>query len=236
MIRVPEIRVIDAEGEQLGVMATDNALALADDQGLDLVEVSPTARPPVCRIMDFGKFKYEQNKRQRETRKKQHTIQVKEVKFRPKTEEHDYQFKKRHAEEFLEKGYKVKVTMMFRGRELDHRDLGMRMLHRLEEDLAETGTVERAAKFEGRLIVMYMAPTSVVPKKQKSSKPKPKKTEEPKTTEETETPATTDTPETPQTPEVTETAETLKTKESTPSAEATAEQTQTTEEGKDAET
>ncbi len=202
MIRIPEVRVIDAEGEQAGVMATDRALAIAEDLGLDLVEVSPTAKPPVCRIMDFGKFKYEQKKRQKETRKKQHTIQVKEVKFRPKTEEHDYQFKKRHAEEFLEKGYKLKVTMMFRGREMDHRELGMRMLQRLEVDLAEAGTVERAAKFEGRLIVMYMAPAvgKVKPKsKQKAPKPKteeaaapkpaePEKTAEPEMTESTETP------------------------------------------------
>jgi translation initiation factor IF-3 len=160
MIRVPEVRVIDEEGNQLGVMATEKALELADEQGLDLVEVSPTARPPVCRITDFGKFKYERSKRQREARKKQHTIQVKEVKFRPKTEEHDYQFKKRHAEEFLEKGYKVKVTMVFRGRELDHRELGMRMLQRLQEDLEPVGAVERPPAFEGRLIVMYMAPNS----------------------------------------------------------------------------
>jgi translation initiation factor IF-3 len=160
MIRVPEVRVIDDDGNQLGVMATEKALGLADEQGLDLVEVSPTARPPVCRITDFGKFKYEQSKRQREARKKQHTIQVKEVKFRPKTEEHDYQFKKRHAEEFLGKGYKVNVTMMFRGRELDHRELGMRMLQRLQGDLEQVGTVERAPAFEGRLIVMYLAPAS----------------------------------------------------------------------------
>jgi translation initiation factor IF-3 len=169
MIRVPEVRVIDAEGEQLGIMATDKALALAEEQGLDLVEVSPTARPPVCRIMDYGKYKYELNKKQKESKKKQHTVQVKEVKFRPKTEEHDYQFKKRHAEEFLSKGHKVKITMMFRGRELDHRELGMKMLGRLEEDLAEVGTVERAAKFEGRLITMFMAPLA--------GRPKPKATQ-----------------------------------------------------------
>lgn len=158
MIRVPEVRVIDADGNQLGIMPTEKALEVADEKGLDLVEVSPTARPPVCRIIDFGKFKYEQSKRQREARKKQHTIQVKEVKFRPKTEEHDYQFKKRHAEEFLEKGYKVKITMMFRGRELDHRELGMKMLERLENELEHVGSVERAPSFEGRLIVMYLAP------------------------------------------------------------------------------
>jgi translation initiation factor IF-3 len=159
MIRVTEIRVIDADGEQLGVMATDQALTLAAENGLDLVEVSPTARPPVCRIMDYGKFKYEQNKKQRESKKKQHS-QVKEVKFRPKTEEHDYQFKKRHAEEFLEKGHKLKVTLMFRGREKDHKELGARMLKRLEGDLDEFGFVEQPAKFEGRFMVMYMSPHS----------------------------------------------------------------------------
>ena len=177
MIRVPEIRVIDADGNQLGVMETDKALALADEQGLDLVEVSPTARPPVCRITDFGKFKYERSKRQRESRKKQHTIQVKEVKFRPKTEEHDYQFKKRHAEEFLEKGYKVKITMMFRGRELDHRELGMRMLQRLQKDLEIFGSVERPPAFEGRLIVMYLAPLPTGAGQQKSEKPQEEKTD-----------------------------------------------------------
>jgi len=160
MIRVTEVRVIDDEGEQLGVMATDQALTLSDEKGLDLVEVSPTARPPVCRIMDYGKYKYEQNKKTRESKKKQHSSQVKEVKFRPKTEEHDYQFKKRHAEEFLEKGHKLKVTLMFRGREMDHKELGTRMLKRLEEDLASLSFVERPAKFEGRFMVMYLSPHS----------------------------------------------------------------------------
>jgi len=157
-IRIPEVRVIDDEGEQLGVMPTPEALALAEEQGLDLVEVSPTARPPVCRIMDFGKYKYEQSKKQKLSKKKQHTVQVKEVKFRPKTEEHDYQFKKRHAEEFLEKHHKVKITMMFRGREMDHRELGMRLIERLEKDLSHVSTVERPARMEGRLITMYLAP------------------------------------------------------------------------------
>jgi translation initiation factor IF-3 len=179
MIRVSEVRVIDAEGEQLGVMATDQALTLASNEGLDLVEVSPTAKPPVCRIMDYGKYKYEQNKKNRESKKKQHTIQVKEVKFRPKTEEHDYQFKKRHAYEFLEKGYKVKITLMFRGRELDHKELGARMLERLEKELAEVGTVERPPKFEGRLMVMYMAPQTIRTASKQDTKPEEKQTEAP---------------------------------------------------------
>ncbi len=150
--------MIGDDGEQLGIMPTEEALSLAESKELDLVEVSPTARPPVCKIMDYGKFKYEQSKKQRESKKKQHTVQVKEVKFRPKTEEHDYQFKKRHAEEFLEKNHKVKITVQFRGRELDHRDRGQRIMERLQEDLGHVASVEREPKFEGRLMVMYLAP------------------------------------------------------------------------------
>jgi len=167
MIRIPEIRVIDEEGEQLGVMATQEALRLAEDRGLDLVEVSPSARPPVCRIMDYGKFKYEKNKKLKESKKKQHVIQIKEIKLRPKTEEHDYQFKKRHAEEFLRKGNKVKFTIIFRGRELDHRELGFKILKRAEEDLAHVGEVERPARFEGRLMIMYMKPFPAKPEGKK---------------------------------------------------------------------
>ena len=177
MIRVPEVRVIDSDGEQLGVMPTDKAREIADEQGMDLVEVSPTAAPPVCRITDYGKFKYEKAKRSRQSKKKQHTIQVKEIKLRPKTEEHDYQFKKRHAEEFLGKGFKVKFTMIFRGRELDHKDMGARMLKRMHEDLTDIGVVERPAMFEGRLMTMYMAPLPNAqqqqPKKQQEDKKKP---------------------------------------------------------------
>jgi len=139
-------------------MQTQEAQAMADQAGLDLVEVSPTARPPVCRIMDFGKFKYEQSKKERASKKKQHSTQIKEVKFRPKTEEHDYQFKMRHGEEFLEKHHKLKVTMMFRGREMDHRERGAELLRRLVEDLKHVGTVEHQPRFEGRLMVMYMSP------------------------------------------------------------------------------
>lgn len=173
-IRVSEVRVIDSEGEQLGIMSTENAIAKAEAEGLDLVEVSPMARPPVCRIMDFGKYKYELSKKQKESKKKQHTVQVKEVKLRPKTEEHDYQFKKRHAEEFLEKNHKVKITLMFRGRELDHKDLGERMLKRIEEDLSHVSQVERPPRFEGRIMTMYLAPLSGKPKpKPKAEKEKP---------------------------------------------------------------
>jgi translation initiation factor IF-3 len=166
------VRVVGADGNQLGVMPTQQAIRLAQEQGLDLVEVSPTSRPPVCRVMDFGKYKYELSKKQKQSKKKQHTFQIKEVKFRPKTEEHDYQFKKKHAEEFLEKHYKVKFTLMFRGREMDHREMGYKILDRLAKDLVHIGTVDRKPEFEGRLMIMYMSPLPVktVPK------PKPAKT------------------------------------------------------------
>jgi translation initiation factor IF-3 len=151
-------------------MPTPQALRLAGEQGLDLVEVSPTSRPPVCRIMDFGKFKYEQSKKQKQSKKKQHTFQIKEVKFRPKTEEHDYQFKKRHAEEFLGRHFKVKVTLMFRGREMDHKEMGYRIMERLTQDLAHVGQVERQPEFEGRFMIMYMSPLST---RAPSPKPRP---------------------------------------------------------------
>lgn len=163
--------MIDAEGNQLGVMPTQQAVRLAQEQGLDLVEVSPTSRPPVCRVMDFGKYKYEQSKKQKQSKKKQHTFQIKEVKFRPKTEEHDYQFKKKHAEEFLEKHYKVKITLMFRGREMDHKEMGYRIMDRLTKDLAHVGQVDRQPEFEGRFMIMYMSPLST--KTHPKAKPSP---------------------------------------------------------------
>jgi translation initiation factor IF-3 len=162
--------VISEEDEQLGVMTTDKAIARALEAGLDLVEVSPTARPPVCRIMDYGQFKYEQNKRAKESKKKQHFVQVKEVKFRPKTEEHDYQFKKKHAEGFLKKLNKVKFTVIFRGRALDHKEMGMRILKRVAGERSEVGIVENSARFEGRLMTMMMAPLPAKP----GSRPKKK--------------------------------------------------------------
>lgn len=168
---MPEVRVIDAAGEQAGVMATVQAIRLAQEQGLDLVEVSPTSRPPVCRIMDFGKYKYELSKKQKQSKKKQHTFQIKEVKFRPKTEEHDYQFKKKHAEEFLAKHYKVKFTLMFRGREMDHKEMGYKILDRLTKDLVDVGTVDRKPEFEGRLMIMYMSPLPAKIQPKAQSKP-----------------------------------------------------------------
>lgn len=160
MIRVREVRVISADGEQLGILLIEQALALAREGELDLVEVAPNDRPPVCRIMDFGKFKYQQSKRSQEAKKRQRVIQTKEVKMRPKTEEHDYQFKMRHARRFLEEGHKVKITLLFRGREMDHLDLGQRMLNRVVTDFKETSMIEQYPKQEGQTLTLVLAPKS----------------------------------------------------------------------------
>ncbi len=162
MIRIPRVLVVDEEGEQLGVMETREALALALDRGLDLVEVAPTARPPVCRIMDYGKFKYEQSKKARKARQASHTQKIKTVKFRPKTDEHDYQFKTRHIIKFLEEGNKVKVIMQFRGREMSHMDLGINFLRQLVEDIAEHGVPETKPSQEGRTVSFVVAPKKSV--------------------------------------------------------------------------
>ncbi len=158
-IRAPEIRLIGAEGENVGVVSPDRAMQLAEDAGLDLVEISPNASPPVCKIMDFGKFKYEQQKRESEARKKQKTIEVKEVKFRPNTDTHDYDVKMRNVTRFLEAGDKVKVTLRFRGREMAHQNLGRDLLERVAEDIKEIGKVENMPKMEGRQMVMMIGPT-----------------------------------------------------------------------------
>jgi len=157
-IRAREIRVIDENGEQLGIMSPDEARPLAEARGLDLVEVAPSARPPVCRIMDYGKYRYEQSKKAHEAKKHQKTIQVKEVKFRPKIDEHDYQFKKNHAVRFLTAQNKVKATIMFRGREITHPEIGRQILKRLKDDLEELATVERNPKLEGYNMTMILAP------------------------------------------------------------------------------
>jgi translation initiation factor IF-3 len=146
---VREIRVIDETGTQLGIMPPPQALQLARTKGLDLVEISPTAVPPVCRIMDFGKFQYEQQKRARSAKKHQKVILVKEIKFRPKVDEHDYQFKKKHIERFLADGDKVKATIFFRGREMAHPEIGRRILQRLVEELAEVAVAEMMPRLEG---------------------------------------------------------------------------------------
>jgi translation initiation factor IF-3 len=148
-IRVREIRVIDDTGQQLGIMPPPQALAIAKQKGLDLVEISPTANPPVCRIMDFGKYQYQEQKRAREARKHQKVIEVKEIKFRPKVDEHDYQFKKKHIERFLEDGDKVKATIFFRGREMAHPEIGRRILERLVEELRDVAIAETMPRMEG---------------------------------------------------------------------------------------
>ncbi len=151
-IRIREVRVTDVNGEQLGIMATKDALRLAEEQHLDLVEVAPKARPPVCRIMDFGKYRYEQQKRDKEARKKQKVITVKEVKLRPNIEQHDFDVKLKNAQRFIEDGDKVKVTVMFRGRELSHPELGNAILDKMAKALEENVTIERAAKLEGKTL------------------------------------------------------------------------------------
>lgn len=148
-IRVREIRVIDDTGQQLGIMPPPQALAIARQKGLDLVEISPTATPPVCRIMDYGKYQYQEQKRAREARRHQKVIEVKEIKFRPKVDEHDYQFKKKHIERFLEEGDKVKATIFFRGREMAHPEIGRRILQRLVDELAEVAVAETLPRMEG---------------------------------------------------------------------------------------
>jgi len=152
------VRVIDEDGSQVGIMTPDEARKMADISGLDLVEVAPTANPPVCRIMDYGKYRYEQSKRAHEAKKHQKTIQVKEVKFRPKIDEHDYEFKKNHAVRFLKAQNKVKATIMFRGREVTHPEIGRQILERLTGDLGEFAVVERAPKLEGYNMTMILSP------------------------------------------------------------------------------
>lgn len=160
-IVAPEIRVIDSEGEQLGILSRSEALTIAENQGLDLIEVSPHATPPVCRLMDYGKYKYQQSKKQHEAKKHQKVIHVKEVKLRPKTEEHDLQFKLNNALRFLEEGNKVKVTVMFRGREMTHRKIGRDLLEKFQALIGETGVVEQPLKDEGRSITLIMAPSKL---------------------------------------------------------------------------
>jgi translation initiation factor IF-3 len=157
-IRVPEVRVIGDDGEQLGVMNTREAVQLAREKGLDLVEVAAQADPPVCRIIDYGKFQYEAKKKANEAKKKQVTITVKEVKFRPSTDEHDYDYRMKHAREWLQDGDKVKATIWFRGREMTHRELGARILEKLERDLADVGEVEARPRMEGNQMFIIVAP------------------------------------------------------------------------------
>ncbi|MBA2564880.1 MAG: translation initiation factor IF-3 [Gemmatimonadetes bacterium] len=159
-IRISPIRLIGDEGEQLGVVAVDEALRIAEEKGFDLVEVAPTARPPVCKIMDYGKFKYDTAKKEREARKKQHNVQLKEIRYRPNIEDHDFDFKTNHVVEFLKEGNKVKVTVMFRGREMTHTEHGRAVLDRVSTVVGEQGigNVESTPKLEGRNMSMIVAP------------------------------------------------------------------------------
>jgi translation initiation factor IF-3 len=157
-IRAREVRVIDPDGKQIGIIPTPKALEAAAEAGLDLVEVSPNANPPVCKIMDYGRYRYEQTKKKQEAKKKQSTFQLKEIKVRPKTGEHDLQVKIGHIKKFLEKKDKVKVTVMFRGREITLSELGMAVLERIVEETKELAMVEQEPKFEGRILVMILAP------------------------------------------------------------------------------
>jgi len=161
-IRVPEVRLIDDEGNQVGVMKTSDALAFAQDRELDLVEVAPEARPPVARVLDYSKYKYEQAQKQKQARKHQQQITVREIKFRPKIAQHDYDTKKQHVERFLRHKDKVKITIMFRGREVTHPERGTAILDRLAEELAELAVVEQHPTQEGRNMTMMMAPSKAV--------------------------------------------------------------------------
>ncbi len=161
-IRAREVRVVGPAGEQLGVLSLEAALDRAQSEGMDLVEVNPMAKPPVCKIMDYGKFKYEEKKRASEAKKKQVVVHLKEVKLRPKTEEHDYEFKVRNVRRFLEEGNKAKVTIMFRGREITHKELGSAILDDVVKDLKEVAVVEQAPRMEGRQMFMIIAPNPKV--------------------------------------------------------------------------
>ncbi|MDR3055465.1 MAG: translation initiation factor IF-3 [Zoogloeaceae bacterium] len=176
-INAPEIRLIGAEGEQLGVVSSRQANYLAEEAGLDLVEIAPQAAPPVCRIMDYGKFKYQEAKKAHEAKQKQKQVQVKEIKLRPGTDENDYQIKLRNMIRFLEEEDKVKVTLRFRGREMAHQEFGMRQLERIRNDLDAYGLVEQMPKMEGRQMVMIIGPAKK--KLEKPEKPVEKSTDKP---------------------------------------------------------
>jgi len=158
-IRADKVRVISKEGKQIGVITLSEALKLADEDGLDLVEIAPNATPPVCKIIDYGKFKYQQIKKEKESRKAQHQVKVKEIKFKPNIDTHDFLTKEKHAKEFIEKGYKVRITCTFRGREMLHVERGEKVIKRLVEDLKEIAVVEAPIKLMGKNMSTVLAPT-----------------------------------------------------------------------------
>jgi len=158
MIRISPVRLVDADGSQVGIVPLDEAFRLASERELDLVEVAPSARPPVVKVMDWGKYKFEQAKAARAAKKKQHVIQIKEVKYRPGIDDHDFDFKTRHARQFLEEGNKVKLTMMFRGRQVTHSELGRNVLYRVFEEVKTIAKIEAEPRLEGRNMTMVLAP------------------------------------------------------------------------------
>ena len=172
-IRAREVRLVGADGEQIGVKPLPEALHIAREHDLDLVEVAPNANPPVCKIMDFGKFKYEQDVRRKESRRKTSNVVIKEMKFRPKIDEHDYTTKTKHVERFLNEGSKVKITIMFRGREMAHPKLGKRILDRIAEQVKDVGNVEAAPRVDGRNMLMVLAPVKKQEPKTGGAKPRP---------------------------------------------------------------
>ena len=165
MIRVQEVSVIGDDGESLGTIPTEEAISMAEDRSLDLVEVAPNANPPVCRIMDYGKHKYKASKKAHEAKKNQKVVHVKEVKFRPNTDQHDFDFKLKHVQRFIENGDKAKVVIFFKGREIIHREFGQRVLERVAEKTEDIAIIEQSAKQEGRTLVMILAPKNVKSKK-----------------------------------------------------------------------
>ena len=174
MIRVREVSVIGDDGEPLGVIPTDEAIRMAEDQDLDLVEVAPNSNPPVCRIMDYGKHKYKASKKAHEAKKNQKVVHVKEVKFRPNTDQHDFDFKMKHVHRFLENGDKAKVVIFFKGREIVHREFGQKVLERIADQTEDIAIIEQSAKQEGRTLVMVLAPKNSKSKKGTQPKaPKP---------------------------------------------------------------
>jgi len=166
-IKAREVRLIDEDGRQVGILPLSKSLDLAGERGLDLVEVAPMATPPVCRIMDYGKYKYQQHKRAQDSRKHQKVIHIKEIKLRPKTEEHDFQFKREHVRKFLKGGNKVKVTVIFRGREMTHFEIGEELLLRMAKEVEGDGAVEQTPKKEGRNMTLLLGPKSHSGKKEK---------------------------------------------------------------------
>ncbi|MEW5994713.1 MAG: translation initiation factor IF-3 [Candidatus Zixiibacteriota bacterium] len=169
-IRISPVRLIGPDGEQIGILPVNEAQQRARDLGLDLVEVAPNSRPPVCRILDYGKYKYELSKKDKAAKKKQHTFQLKEMRYRPKIDQHDFDFKTRHVREFLESGCKVKAFVMFRGREMAYTERGEKILLRVAEELADISTVEVEPKLDGRSMSMVLAPSQEIVKKMRQSK------------------------------------------------------------------